>query len=235
LGLNAGFQACDCSELPEDAILHDERAIDFGRVKTAVPRYIPLWRETYDAIVWALTNRGQVNEEAFAAALRDWELRRPQGGKKALEKWMREKPDWHKLVFLTRNGLPYVTAKVYFENGVPCSRSTKDNIGEYFGDLLKEKKLNRKGIGFATLRHNYYTRAKSLGDTEAAKFIMGHRDGSMGEWYEHIDEEKKKRLWILSLRLRKDLLYPTSLRNGNSDDVLRRLREEESAVGGSAG
>lgn len=233
LGLNAGFLACDCSELPQDAILHEEQAIDFSRVKTNVPRYyVPLWPETYQAIVNALSNRGEINESALALAVRAWELRKPRDGKKATERWEREKPDWNKLVFISRMGVPYVTQRVNYENGLPCSRSAKDTIGEYFGDLLVEKGLKRKGIGFATLRHNYFTRATEY-DEAAARFIMGHRDPSMGAWYKHLDDQKIARLWALVEKLRGDFLYPSNLGNGQA--TVLRLNRTADDVRASAG
>jgi integrase len=55
LGLNAGFGAGDCSELPKAAV--QGAWIDFRRPKTGAPRRVPLWPETVKALKAVLATR----------------------------------------------------------------------------------------------------------------------------------------------------------------------------------
>lgn len=50
LGLNGGFGAADCAALTWDAIDLDSGFIRYARVKNAIPRGVPLWRETIIAL-----------------------------------------------------------------------------------------------------------------------------------------------------------------------------------------
>jgi integrase len=50
LGLNCGFGQSDVSNLPTRNVNLETGWVDFARVKTAVPRRIPLWPETAEAI-----------------------------------------------------------------------------------------------------------------------------------------------------------------------------------------
>lgn len=50
LGLNGGFGAADCAALPWDAVNLDVAFIQYARVKNAIPRGVPLWRETVIAL-----------------------------------------------------------------------------------------------------------------------------------------------------------------------------------------
>jgi integrase len=50
LGINGGFGNADCGTLPRSAVDLDARMIDFPRPKTGIPRRVPLWPETVEAI-----------------------------------------------------------------------------------------------------------------------------------------------------------------------------------------
>jgi integrase len=50
LGLNCGFGCTDCSELLWENIDLDAGRINFPRPKTGVARYLPLWKETTEAL-----------------------------------------------------------------------------------------------------------------------------------------------------------------------------------------
>jgi integrase len=66
LALNAGFGNGDCAALPIKAIDLDAGWIDFPRPKTGVPRRVPLWRETVDALRDVLSRRRKPKNEAHA-------------------------------------------------------------------------------------------------------------------------------------------------------------------------
>ena len=57
LGCNAGFGNSDLANIPQSAIDFDSGWIDFPRVKTAIPRRVPLWPETIEALRVAIAKR----------------------------------------------------------------------------------------------------------------------------------------------------------------------------------
>lgn len=66
LGLNAGFGASDIASLPKSAIDLESGWIDYPRPKTGIPRRIPLWPETVEALREAMENRPDPKEPADA-------------------------------------------------------------------------------------------------------------------------------------------------------------------------
>ena len=99
---------------------------------------------------------------------------------------VRPKPDKPRdvdRVFLSSTGTMLVTRT---EAG-----HTVDLLGAPFTELLKAKKLHRKGVGFYTLRHVFETVAGGSKDQVAVDLIMGHADPSMGAAYrERIDDAR---------------------------------------------
>jgi integrase len=57
LGLNGGFGATDCANLPRTAVDLDAAVIRFPRTKTGLPRTVPLWPETVAALRIVLAMR----------------------------------------------------------------------------------------------------------------------------------------------------------------------------------
>jgi len=57
LGINCGLGASDLSAMPKSAIDLKARWLDYPRIKTGVPRRVPLWKETVEAIEAALKTR----------------------------------------------------------------------------------------------------------------------------------------------------------------------------------
>ena len=66
LGLNAGFGNSDCAGLPQVALDLDRGWIDFPRPKTEIPRRIPLWAETTEALRKAIAARPKAKDAADA-------------------------------------------------------------------------------------------------------------------------------------------------------------------------
>ena len=69
LGANCGFGQTDLSSLPRRAVDLEAGWIDFARVKTAVPRRVPLWPETVVAIREWLPLRPKPKNDADARLL----------------------------------------------------------------------------------------------------------------------------------------------------------------------
>ena len=61
LALNGGFGNTDCSCLLVSDLDLDSGWIDYARRKTAVPRRVPLWKETADALRDVLAQRKQTD------------------------------------------------------------------------------------------------------------------------------------------------------------------------------
>ncbi len=64
LGLNCGFGQTDIANLPIVAVDLDQEWIDYPRIKTGVPRRIPLWPETAEAIRTAIPMRPDAENKA---------------------------------------------------------------------------------------------------------------------------------------------------------------------------
>jgi len=69
LGLNAGLGNTDLAELPISAVDLEGGWLNYPRAKTAIPRRVPLWQETQDAIRDALNERCEPAEPASAELL----------------------------------------------------------------------------------------------------------------------------------------------------------------------
>jgi integrase len=57
LGINGGLGNTDCGRLPQSALDLDGGWLDFARPKTGIPRRVPLWPETVEAVKEALAKR----------------------------------------------------------------------------------------------------------------------------------------------------------------------------------
>lgn len=64
LGINCGFGNSDCGRLPISGVDLYGGWIDFPRPKTAVPRRIPLWPETVEALLRSSARRPDAGPEA---------------------------------------------------------------------------------------------------------------------------------------------------------------------------
>ena len=66
LGVNCGFGNTDVANLPRSAVDLDRGWVDFPRPKTEIPRHIPLWPETVDALRAAIAKRPKPIDRADA-------------------------------------------------------------------------------------------------------------------------------------------------------------------------
>jgi len=69
LGVNCGFGNSDIGSLPLSAVDLERGWIDFARAKTAIPRRIPLWVETVEALRQWLALRPAPAKEEFAGLM----------------------------------------------------------------------------------------------------------------------------------------------------------------------
>ncbi|NQT12066.1 MAG: tyrosine-type recombinase/integrase [Planctomycetes bacterium] len=171
LGVNGGLGNSDIANLPKSVA---ERAVETGwleypRPKTEVPRRIPLWDRTREALREALASRPQ----PFA-------------------------PPARRLAFLTRRGRAWVRVQARREKDDEAQKSDHevqvpiDALSPKFAKLLRELKINgRRGLGFYTLRHCFETQAGESRDQIAVDACMGHVDSSMaGQYRERISDER---------------------------------------------
>ncbi len=157
LGINCGFGNTDVASLPRTAVNLNTGWIDFPRPKTGVPRRIPIWPETADA----LREAADVRADAFD-------------------------PEDDKLWFLTAQGRPWVRIRQSETLDGGLKAVAIDALSQRFARILKHLRINgRSGRGFYTLRHCFETYAGASQDQVAIDSIMGHVDNSMAAHYRH--------------------------------------------------
>lgn len=177
LGVNSGFGNTDIASLPQSAI-DWSGWIEFPRTKTEIPRRVPLWPETVEALRKAIDIRPEPKDRADA----DLCFITVQGNRWVRTTRSQSKPDKHLYV-------------------------TVNTIAGRFGALLKRLRINgRKGLGFYTLRHTFETMAGESKDQVAVNSIMGHVDQSMAAAYrERISDERLRavvdqvRAWLFPI------------------------------------
>jgi len=160
LGINCGFGNSDIANLPMKALDLQAGWVRFPRPKTGIERRCPLWPETVAAIRDALASRPTPQDKADG-----------------------------KLVFLTRRGTRWVTARLTdAETGkIACGWP----LSLQFARLLKRLGLKRPGVAFYALRHTFETIAGDSRDQVAVDFIMGHaRDDMASVYRERIDDDR---------------------------------------------
>jgi len=101
-----------------------------------------------------------------------------------------------RVVFHSESGLPLVRQIVKRGINDEIEKVTSiDRLGDWFDDLLVEKKLKRRRIGFYTLRHTFPTWADETNDQHAIHVIMGHSiPGMSGIYVEEIDLKRRRRV-----------------------------------------
>jgi integrase len=224
LSINCGFGASDCASLTLNALNLDEGYFEFDRVKTGVMRSGFLWPVTVDRLRKAIANRPEVNQALLNEAVVEWESKKPEG-RESIRQWERRRPDWNSLVFLrcrrghgAQRGVPWIIWREGQDPDdldAPVPTRTDRISGEFTSVLEGLDEKHKKGVGglkfkrprrgFYVGRHTFYTRAKRI-DVEAADYIMGHSDESMGEWYDHLDDEKLELLFRISMSVGSQVL-----------------------------
>ena len=156
LGINCGFYAIDCSDLPIDAINFTDRVIDFERYKTGIDRICPLWDETAEALQAAISARPEPIDSAHTNR-----------------------------VFITRRGNLWCGTRANTnEVGILHSVTHADYLGQEFRRLFAKCTIPRpKGCGFSWLRHIFYSVARRSKNVDGVNAIMGHAAGGMTEFY----------------------------------------------------
>jgi integrase len=174
LGVNCGFGNTDVASLPQSAVGLETGWVEFPRPKTEIPRRVPLWPETLDAIKAALAIRPAPADPSARGLCFLTRLGRP---------WVRVKPK----AKAERDAEKTDGAEAGPEVSVPI-----DAISGQFGKLLKKLHVNgRRGLGFYTLRHCFETYAGESKDQVAVDAIMGHVDLSMAANYrQRISDER---------------------------------------------
>ena len=163
LALNGGFGNTDVADLPLSVVNLKSGWLDYARGKTGIDRRVPLWPETIKALGTAIDNR------AVRMAKRQVE-------------GLPLHPGADKLVFVTRQGRPYIVDKTSSKESGALLH--KDGVATAFAKLVDACDLVRTGRGFYSLRRTHRTLADELGDGRAADLIMGHAtDGDMGGTY----------------------------------------------------
>ena len=85
-------------------------------------------------------------------------------------------------MFLSKRGQP-----LHVSHGL----SRTDLIATNWTRLKKQIGLKRDNSGFKCFRHTFRTEADGAKDPEAVRMVMGHTDGSVGEFYRHrFDDER---------------------------------------------
>jgi integrase len=138
LGVNCGFGNTDLGELPLPVVNDAMKTgwVSYTRGKTGTDRLALLWPETREAI-------------------RDYLAVRPAPAK----------PGLADLLFLTPNGLPYVT-------------DTKDQVSFAYARLLERLGQQQLGRSFYALRRTYRSVAAEVGKELAIDLSMGHADNA---------------------------------------------------------
>jgi integrase len=147
LALNGGYTQTELAKLELADMDLENAIIDHRRAKTEARRTVPLWPETVEALRASLEKR-------------------PEPG-----------PDAEGLVFVTKQGKPWVREKTVTrdaEGNDKLQHKRTDSIRLQFGKVAEAAGVSVKGAGFGRLRHTHRTTTDEVGDPHAAMRIMGH-------------------------------------------------------------
>jgi integrase len=170
LAANCAFGQSDLANLPVSVVNLKSGWVDFARVKTSVPRRIPLWPETI-------------------AAIREWLPERPRA----------KDPADAGLMFLTCRGARWVKlskgGKKRKDGKLTQPGAPSDALGQEFGKVVDKLGLKRSRRSFYALRHGFETVAGETADQIVVDVIMGHKiKGMAGNYIERIDDGRLRRV-----------------------------------------
>jgi integrase len=161
LAINTGFGNTDIASLPRSAVDLDSGWVNFPRPKTQIPRRVPLWSETVEALKSAIAER-------LAAA----------------------DPVDEDLCFLTRQGNRWVRVQPKSDEPerIVAIDALSQRFAKL---LKRVHVNGRRGLGFYTLRHVFETIGGESLDQISVDHIMGHARADMASVYrERISDER---------------------------------------------
>ncbi len=161
LGINCGLGPADIGRLRWRHINLDTGELNMPRGKTGTERRGYLWKKTRKALSRVATLKH--NDAAIG----------------------REGPE--ALVFWSRKGIPMYREQEIVRDGVSVGVKIDNAISITVGRYASELKL--EGVTHYRLRHTFKTLGKKAGDRDALNLMMGHREGTTGEVYDHEEIE----------------------------------------------
>jgi integrase len=165
MGINCGFGAADCAELPKHTVDLQRGWSTFPRVKTGIVRRCPLWPETIKALQAAIAARPDPKQ-----------------------------PEDDSLVFLTIRGHRWVREWTTNVKDGSIKGHRADELGDEFKKLMRKAKIDKRG-SFYLLRHTFETIGAETGMQIAVDSIMGHVDPTIGGRYrERIADEQLRKV-----------------------------------------
>jgi integrase len=201
LGVNCGLGPADIGRLRWRHVNLDTGELNMPRGKTGTDRRGYLWKKTRQALHRVATLKH--NRKA------------------------RERDGQEAIVFWSRKGLPmYRETEIMedrVEDGVKVTVSVGVKVDQAIsitvGRLARELKL--EGVTHYRLRHTFKTLGKKAKDKDALNLMMGHREGSTGEVYDHEDIEfpRIKKVAITVFRR----LWPKAKREASKQQPKMRL------------
>jgi integrase len=172
LAVNTGLGPADIGRLTWDRIDLDGGKLDYPRYKTGTARVGYLWKRTRKAL-------------QRVRSLKHNRIAIEQKGEDAL-------------VFVTRRGLPFYREREVYETVPINGKSVRklkgivvaNAISITFGRMARQ--LGLEGATFYRCRHTFRTLAKNARDTEASNLMMGHKDRTSGNVYDHEPVESSR-------------------------------------------
>lgn len=162
LGVNCGLGPADLGRLRWRHVNMETGALDMPRGKTGTERHGYLWKRTRKAMLACRTLK---HNKA------DLEKNGPEA-----------------LVFRTRKNHPMYRATEVIEDGESAGIRIDQTISGAIGKLVKSLG-GMPGVTFYRLRHTFKTLGKKARDKDALNLMMGHRERTTGETYDHEDIE----------------------------------------------
>jgi len=186
LSVNCGLGPADLGRLRWRDIDLNTGALNMPRGKTGTDRRGYVWKKTRKAL-------------ARVATLKHNRLAIAKDGQDAL-------------VFVTRKAMPMYREIEQIEDGRSVGVKICNSISGTFGKLARSLKL--EGVTQYRLRHTFKTLGKKARDPDALNLMMGHKDGTTGEIYDHEEIEFSRMEQVSKVVFRQ--LWPRQKQPGKS-------------------